>query len=152
MSSHLIEIAKQKKQEWLNLRKNSHSERKNWAKKVEELYKQIIEWIKPLEEEEILKYELTQEIDEEKEPVSFILGITFFNDQTILFQSEEFEVVGAYGRVDMEFGLRRLMIILKDKESDWIFTERYGLEKTPTYDFNQETFEQLVTEFIESFS
>ncbi|EDN67509.1 hypothetical protein BGP_4587 [Beggiatoa sp. PS] len=98
-------------------------------KKVEELYDHIIEWIEPLEKEGILKYELTTEIDEEKKPVSFILRITFFNHETIFFHSEEFEVVGAYGRIDMQFGLRKLMIILKEKESDWIYTERYGLEK-----------------------
>jgi hypothetical protein len=150
MSSPLVEIAKQKKQKWLNY----CLERENWGKKIEKLYDQIIEWIEPLEKEGIIKYEMTREgySPEEEPPLSFLLGITFFNDETILFRSEEFEVVGAYGRIDMDFGERNIMIILKDKESDWIFTERYGLEKTPTYDFNQENFEQILTEFVESFS
>ena len=50
MSSHLAEVAKQKKQQWLNYRKESRSERENWKKKVKELYTQIKQWLMPLEE------------------------------------------------------------------------------------------------------
>ena len=154
MSSHLIEIAKQKKQEWLNLRKNSHSERKNWAKKVEELYKQIIEWSKPLEEEGIISFqflpwERTEVFGEEAIDG---LQIQFFNDQAIHFDPIGLDVVGAYGRVDMRLGLHKVMIVMLEKDSNWLFAERYNREEPTYYEFNQENFEQLVTDFMESFN
>jgi hypothetical protein len=125
--------------------------------KVHELYSKIKQWLMPLESEGLLRYK------EETLPISGIseesgindrndLTIKFFNGATIKLESVDLEVVGAYGRIDMQLGLRRIMIILKEEKSEWIFTERYGLEKNPTYDFNQETFEQIVTEFVESFS
>jgi hypothetical protein len=81
----------------------------------------------------------------------FDLTIEFFNGATIKLKSVGLDIVGAYGRIDMQLGLRKLMLILKEKEGEWLFTERYSLEKTPTYDFNQAAFEQIVTDFIESF-
>jgi len=157
MSSHLAEVARDKKQQWINFRKETHFERENWKKKVHELYSKIKQWLMPLESEGLLRYK------EETPPMSDIspkselfdrndLTIKFFNGATIKLESVDLEVVGAYGRIDMQLGLRRIMIILKEEKSEWIFTERYALEKTPTYDFNQETFEQIVTEFVESFS
>ena len=158
MSSHLAEVAREKKQQWINFRKKNHSERENWKKKVHELYSKIKQWLMPLESEGLLRYQ------EETLPMICIseesgveerndLTIKFFNGALIKLESVDLEVVGAYGRIDMQLGLRRIMIILlKEEKSEWIFTERYGLEKNPTYDFNQEAFEQIVTEFVESFS
>ena len=155
MSSHLIEIAKQKHQEWLNCHQNSHSEIKNWVQKVEELYAQILEWIKPLEAEGIISWQFLPW----EEPTEANFGeaidglqIQFFNKQTIDFDPIGLDVVGAYGRVDMRLGLHKVMIVMLEKDSNWLFAERYNREE-PTYsEFNQENFEQLVTEFIESFS
>jgi hypothetical protein len=81
----------------------------------------------------------------------FDLTIEFFNGATIKLKSVGLDIVGAYGRIDLQLGLRKIMLILKEKEGEWLFTERYSLEKTPTYDFNQASFEQIVTDFIESF-
>ena len=57
MSNHLLEIAKQKQQEWLNCRQNSSSEREYWKRKVKELYTQIKQWLKPLEQEKLLHWQ-----------------------------------------------------------------------------------------------
>lgn len=139
----------------INFRQERSLERENWTKQVHELYHQIKQWLMPLEKDGLLRYKeenlhksrVSHEMDDRNN-----LTIEFFNGETIKLESVDLEIVGAYGRIDMQLGLRRLMIILKEKESEWILTERYGLEKTPTYDFNQATFEQIVTEFVESFS
>jgi hypothetical protein len=156
MSSHLAEIAKQKKQQWLNYRKESRSERDNWKKKVKELYAQIKQWLMPLEEDGLLRYK------EETLPVSLVgegieaemrneLTIEFFNGETIKLEPVGLEVVGAYGRVDMKLGLHQVMIVMPEKEGNWIFAERYNREEPTLYDFNQANFEQFVTDFVERF-
>jgi hypothetical protein len=158
MSSYLTEVAKQKKQQWINYRNESRSERKNWEKKVKELYTQIKQWLMPLETDGLLRYK------EERLPVnSILLGegieqemrdeltIEFFNGETIKLEPTGLEVVGAYGRVDMKLGLHQVMIVMQEKEGDWIFAERYNREEPTLYDFNQTNFEQFVTDFVERF-
>ncbi|MEN8217594.1 MAG: hypothetical protein ABFS56_14740 [Pseudomonadota bacterium] len=158
--SSLAEAIKQKKQAWLNYRKVSRFEIADWNNKVRELYEQIKEWLKPFENDGLLRFEeesvpvdyfLEEEVVSDNTEVKECLTIKFFNGQTIEFEPVGFNVVGGYGRLDMQLGLRKIMIVLKERDGDWIFTERYGLEKTPTYDFNQDSFEQIVTEFVESF-
>jgi hypothetical protein len=151
MSSHLAEVLKQKKQAWLNYREMSRFEIADWNNQVRELYEQIKEWLKHFEDEGLLSFEKRNEqYDIPLFGTKQVLVIKFFNGQTIEFEPVGFNIVGGYGRLDMQLGLRKIMIILKEKEGDWIFTERYGLENTPTYDFNQDSFEQIVTEFVDS--
>jgi len=158
MSSHLTEMAQQKKQQWLNYRNESRPERKNWEKKVEKLYTQIKQWLMPLETDGLLRYK------EERLPVRSILPgegiekemrdeltIEFFNGETIKLEPVGLEVVGAYGRVDMKLGLHQVMIVMPEKEGNWIFAERYNREEPTLYDFNQANFEQFVTDFVERF-
>jgi hypothetical protein len=52
-------------------------------------------------------------------------------------------------RVDMTLGLHKIMIVLKEKKDHWKFVERYNREEPMIYEFNQENFEQLMTDFIE---
>ena len=56
-----------------------------------------------------------------------VLVIKFFNGQTVKFEPV-FNIVGAYGRIDMTLGLHKVMIVLKEKNSNWIFVERYNRE------------------------
>jgi len=153
MSSPLVEIAKQKKQEWINCRQNSRLERENWKNKVKELYAQIKQWLMPLEQDNLLRWqEENKQNTTEGIEVGDYLTVIFFNGQTIQFDPVGLEVVGAYGRVDMRLGLHKVMIVMPKKNGNWLFAERYNREEPTLYDFNQENFEQLVTEFIESFS
>jgi hypothetical protein len=88
----------------------------------------------------------------DKIDVGNCLTVIFFNGQTIEFKPIGLDIVGAYGKVDMKLGLYQVMIVMLEKGDDWLFAERYNQEE-PTYSgFNQDNFEQLVTEFIESFS
>ena len=59
--------------------------------------------------------------------------------------------MGAYGRVNIQLGLREMMIVLKEQESEWEFAERNEGKKLIFSKFNQDTFEQLATEFVDSF-
>jgi len=158
MSSYLTEVVKQKKQQWINYHNESRSERKTWEKKVKELYTQIKQWLMPLEMEGLLRYK------EEMLPVNSILlkegieeenrnelTIEFFNGETIKLEQVGLDIVGAYGRVDMKLGLHQVMIVMQEKEGDWIFVERYNREEPTLYDFNQTNFEQFVKDFVERF-
>jgi hypothetical protein len=156
MSTYLTEIARQKKQQWLNYQKEHGSDRENWTQQVKGLYSQIKLWLKPLEQEGLLRYQ-EETLPEPPiyfgngRPEQFELTIEFFNGAVIKFKSVGLDIVGAYGRIDLQLGLRKLMLIQLEKEGEWLFTERYSLEKTPTYAFNQAAFEEIVTDFIESF-
>jgi Zn-dependent M32 family carboxypeptidase len=119
MSSHLAEVARQKKQQWLNFFQESRHERENWKKKVDQLYTQIKQWLSPLEAEGLLRYK------EETQPVRSIwvgegieaemrdeLTIEFFNGETIKLEQVCLEIIGAYGRLDMKLGLHQIRIEL----------------------------------------
>lgn len=151
MSSYLAEITKKKQQQWLNYYKESHSEREYWQKKVNELYTQIKQWLKPLESNGLLRYKFNSPSVKEGIADRKDLIIEFFNSETIKLESVGLDVVGAYGRVDMKLGLAKIMIVMPEKGADWIFAERYNREEPTIYDFNQENFEQFVTDFVERF-
>jgi len=159
MYSHLEEILEQKKQALLKYREESLFEEIEWKKKVKELYTQIKKWLKPLQKREyvIFKEEKrsvgTSVVNEEdfKPALRNFLTIQFFNGETIEFEPVGFNVVGAYGRVNIQLGLREMMILLKEQAGQWEFAERNESRKFIFYEFNQDTFEQLVTEFVESF-
>jgi hypothetical protein len=158
--SSLAEVIKQKKQAWLNSRKVSRFEIADWNNKVRKLYEQIKEWLKPFENDGLLRFEeesvpvdylMEEKVVSDNTEVKECLTIKFFNGQTIEFEPVGFNVVGAYGKVNMQLGLREMMVVLREKEGNWEFAERYDGRKIAFYDFNKDTFEELVTEFVESF-
>jgi len=159
MYSHLEEMLEQKKQSLLKYREKSLFEEIEWQKKVKELYIQIKKWLEPLQKRNYLVFKEekrsvgTSVVNEEdfKPAMRDFLTIPFFNGETIEFEPVGFNVVGAYGRVNLQLGLREMMIVLKEPDGEWEFAERNEGRKLIFYPFNQDTFEQLVTEFVESF-
>jgi len=159
MSSYLEEILEQKKQVLLKYREESLVEEIEWQKKVKALYTQIRKWLKPLQDRGYVIFQEekrsmgTSIINEEdfKPALRDFLTIQFLNGETIEFEPVGFNVVGVYGRVNMQLGLREMMIVLRKKGVEWEFAERNEGRKLNFYQFNQDTFEQLVTEFVESF-
>jgi len=159
MYSHLEEILEQKKQTLLKYRKESLFEEVEWQKKVKELYNRIKNWLAPLQKSNYLVFKEekrsvgTSVVNEEdfKSALRDFLTIQFFNGETIEFEQVGFNVVGAYGRINLQLGLREMMIVLKEPDGEWEFAERNEGRKLIFYKFNQDTFEQLVTEFVESF-
>ncbi len=156
----LLELVEQKQQKFLQQREDSQSEEAAWQEAVKELYQQIITWLKPLANRGLVKLFIKpmptdSYYDEDTGDMELRdedhLIIKFFNGEAIKLMPVGLNVIGAYGRVDMAFGLRKIMIIQKEKNGEWIFTERDGLEKSPVFPLNQVNFEQLVSTFIENF-
>jgi hypothetical protein len=160
----LKELVAQKRQTLLKEQEESRLEIEVWSKKVNELYQQITTWLKPLTEDGSIRIErfsaygtgnfsLYHIEGEERtyEDTIDALIVEFFNDEKIHFIPAGLNIVGGYGRVDLELGLRKLMLVLKEKDGEWFYTESYGLAKSPLHKFTQTSFEQLVTEFVETF-
>jgi len=156
----LLELVEQKQQKFLQQREDSQSEEAAWQEAVKALYQQIITWLKPLANRGLVKLFIKpmptdSYYDEDTGDMELRdedhLIIKFFNGEAIKLMPVGLNVIGAYGRVDMAFGLRKIMIIQKEKNGEWIFTERDGLEKSPVFPLNQVNFEQLVSTFIENF-
>jgi hypothetical protein len=159
MSNYLEEILEQKKQNLLKDREESLTEEIEWQKKVKTLYTQIKKWLEPLQKKGYIRFQeekrsmgtsIINDADFKPARRDF-LTIQFLNGETIEFEPVGFNVVGAYGRVNLQLGLREMMIILRKRDGNWEFAERNEGRKLDFYQFNQDTFEQLVTEFVESF-
>jgi hypothetical protein len=160
----LKELVAQKRQTLLKEQEESRLEIEFWSKKVNELYQQITTWLKPLTEDGSIRIERspvygtdnfgTWNVEGENRTVADTidtLSVVFFNGEKIHFIPVGLNIVGGYGRVDLALGLRKWMIVLKEKEGEWFYTESYGLAKSPLHKFTQTSFEQLVTEFVETF-
>lgn len=151
--SNLATILKKKQQELLKYSQESRSEVIDWNNKVIQLYEQIKIWSNPLKTQGFLSFEESSEAKYDiplmlvKKP---ILTIKFFNGQMMKFDPV-LNIVGAYGRIDMTLGLHKVMIVLKEKKGNWLFVERYNREEPTIYEFNQDNFEQLMTDFVENF-
>ncbi|WP_069470957.1 hypothetical protein [Candidatus Marithrix sp. Canyon 246] len=127
--SNLATILKKKQQVLLKYSQESRSEVIDWNNKVIQLYKQIKTWLKPLETQKLLSFEESSEAKYEMPLMGTkpILKIKLFNGQVIKFEPI-LNIVGAYGRIDMKFGLDKVMIVLKEKKSNWLFAEGYNRE------------------------
>jgi hypothetical protein len=154
----LIQMLLQKKQAWLKAREEiSRLEQENWEKRVKELYSQIKEWLIPLQEEELLDFSEHSEAilnadGREEEKVITYFAIQFFNDKTIEFEPVGLKIDNVYGRVDMKLDSQKVMVVIKDKDSDWKLIRPNDPQKPPVEEeFDQKHFEQLITEFVESF-
>jgi len=156
----LLELVEQKQQKFLQQREDSQSEEATWQEAVKALYQQIITWLKPLANRGLVKLFIKpmptdSYYDEDTGDMELRdedhLIIKFFNGEVIKLVPVGLNVIGAYGRVDMQLGLRDMMIVLEEKHGDWQFAERYTRTGLETYPFNQEHFEKLVAEFVESF-
>ncbi len=156
----LLELVEQKQQKFLQQREDSQSEEAAWQEAVKALYQQIITWLKPLANRGLVKLFIKpmptdSYYDEDTGDMELRdedhLIIKFFNGEAIKLVPVGLNVVGAYGRVDMQLGLRDVMIVLEEQHGDWQFAERYTRTSLETYPFNQEHFEKLVAEFVENF-
>lgn len=153
--SNLAEVLKHKKQEILKYYEKLGADADYWSDEVNTLYQQIRAWLKPLSQEGLLSFE--QHSEEHEIPLVGrrgleFLTIKFFNGQTVSLKNVGLHIGGAFGRLEMKLGLRVIKIVLNEKKGYWTMLER-GKPREPeiTYEFNQENFEQLLTQFVENF-
>jgi len=153
MNSTLEDLLKKKKHKIDIDAKKWIQKRDEWIERVEKLYKKIHGWLKPFENKELLRIVYT-EVHRREE----ILGdysikkmtLVFFNNAEINIEPVGLHIIGGNGRVDMKVGLRTIMIIGKD-DAEWMFAERAERGKRTTWDFNKDSFEGILKEFIEEF-
>ncbi len=163
----LQEFVEQKRQLFFKARQESNFDETHWEQRVQELYQQIIDWLTPLAENNLLIFRheavpsgryvavstnrTNGKVNFFEEHLADSLVIQFFNGETIKFIPVGANIIDAYGRVDMRLGLRTVMLVLQEKEGKWLLAERYSRTHLETYEFNRDNFEEIITEFVENF-
>lgn len=123
-----------------------------WIERVNKLFELIHNWLDPLQKNDYLRISyadirITEELIGHYNSKKMI--ITFFNDEKIELEPIGLHIIGAKGRVDMRIGIRTIMIIGSNDDSEWMFSEREGREKPRRWNFNKEEFEKILSEFAE---
>jgi len=154
MQNSLQDILAQKKQKLTAELPQWNNKKKEWIEKVNILFELIHSWLKPFEKDDYLKItyidisiaeELLGRYSTKK------MSITFFNYEKIELVPVGLHIIGAKGRVDMKIGIRKIMIVGNIENSEWMFTEREGRGKPRTWEFNEDNFKEILTEFAEEF-
>lgn len=157
----LLNIAMQKKTELEQEKSKKKQDEDYWVRKVKETFTRIQHWLEPLIKEGYLsEIELSPDrpniLKEYNVPAIYLEdGIDyrdckFFNlldKEDIAIVDQGIDIVGGFGRIDIYFKNRTIMIILLAKDGSWILRERYEENEK---EFNQANFEELIAEFLES--
>ncbi len=154
MQDSLQEILAQKKQKLEAQAPQWNKTRDEWIARVNDLFKLIHNWLKPLEDNDYLKISYTDTSISEELLGHYSIGkmiITFFNNEEIELEPVGLDIVGAKGRVDMKIGMRKIRIVGNPEDSDWMFSEREGRGKPRIWDFDNHNFKAVLTEFAEEF-
>lgn len=123
--------------------------KKEWISRVDKLYVKILKWLAPYKEKELLNVTkspilIREELLGEYEIDKVI--ITFPNPyDTVEIVPIGRHVIGGNGRLDIKIGLRDVMLIGKD-DGAWMFAERLRDGTRVTWEFNKETFEELLAD------
>ncbi len=131
-----------------------NQKRDEWIANVDNLFRIIKNWLKPLEEKDYLKISSEDISLSEKLIGRYSLKkmiVTFFNNEKIEFRPVGLHIIGANGRVDMKLGMRTIMIVGNSNNTGWMFSEREGRGKPRTWNFDEDSFNAILTEFVEAF-
>lgn len=154
MENSLKEILSNKKKELDDKEPKWRQRREEWLRDVKELYLSIEEWLSDLVQDgyvSVVREEIT--VSEELLGVYSIekLNLSFFNNQKVTLSPKGLHVIGAAGRIDMLIGNRTVMIVRVGDDLNWTFAEREGRGKPKRWEFNENTFKELLAEFAEEF-
>jgi len=125
-----------------------------WIKKVDNLFSLIKDWIGPLENNNYLKLSYSDISISEESLGRYNLRkmeIIFFNNEKVELIPIGLHVIGASGRIDLKMGERKIMIVGSTDSSGWLFAEREGRGKPKTWTFDEDNFNEILTEFAEEF-
>ena len=153
MADPLEELLAKKKHDVNNEAKQWEEKKEEWIARIDRLYQDIEDWLSPLVEKEYLHVEYVDIPLSEELLGRYIVKkmmIIFFNEEKIEIEPWGLNITGANGRVDIKLGLRNIMIIGND-DASWMFAERLGRGQPHTWDFNHDSFEEILKNFIEAF-
>lgn len=154
MQNSLQEILAQKKQKLEAEAPQWKKTRDEWIARVNDLFRLIHNWLKPLEDNDYLKISYTDTSISEELLGHYTLMkmiITFFNNERIELEPVGLDIIGARGRVDMKIGMRTIRIVGNSEDSGWMFSESEGRGKPRIWDFNEGNFKAYLAEFAEEF-
>ncbi|MBI4083402.1 MAG: hypothetical protein HY423_12415 [Candidatus Lambdaproteobacteria bacterium] len=155
MEKSLGELLKRKREEADSVPDRYKSEKENWLRRVDELYRTINQWLARYEKRGDIQFEY-EEVSRQEEligPYSVnCMIIRFFNGRKIRLTPVGLHVVAAKGRIDMDLDAvgRHIMIVGTPEGKNWEFAERTGARIEP-FPFSRENFEALLKEFVEAF-
>ena len=153
MNEDLERVLEEKKKAMEENGRNWEERKKDWVSRIDSLYDMIESWLTPLVEKKYITITRGQLSVFEELLGSYeapTMSVKFFSGEIIKLVPKGLHVVGGNGRVDMKIGLREIMIVGQDKEQGWFFAERINRGQPKAFDFNQETFENLLHEFVEA--
>ncbi len=153
MLENLERILSEKKQQIDASSVNSVGLRNDWLERIDSLYNTIKSWIEPLKTKgyaEISIYTVAMYEEALGTYDAPAMKIRFFSGEKAEIVPKGLHVIAGNGRLDMRLGSRVVMIIGQDDEPGWFFAERIGRGKPRRFEFNQDTFEQLLQDFLET--
>jgi hypothetical protein len=128
--------------------------KQQWLHDVGQLYDDIEAWLADLIKDGYITVSRDQTtVSEDLLGVYSVdkLKIIFFNNQQVTLTPKGLHVIGAAGRIDMTIGSRVIMIVRVDDNLEWTFAEREGRGKPKRWEFNENTFKELLAEYAEEF-
>jgi len=153
MDKNLTELLDEKRRASEERGEDFQHQREQWLDRLNALYKEIEGWLYPAREKGHLsityrKIPLMEDLLGRYEAP--VMRIQFYNGRFIDLTPAGLHVIGARGRVDIDFGDRDVAIVGNMEDEGWTFAERKGrhYERFP---FNQESFEALLSDFVEKF-
>jgi hypothetical protein len=131
-----------------------------WETKVKSIFQDIDLWLKTLVDNGFAKIsEIDQvyleELEERTKDGTPLYPknkqITLLGKKEIRIIDQGIDIIGGFGRIDMDYGQRTIMIILLEKkdnakDENWILRERY---KEIEQSYNKENFEKYIAQFLE---
>ncbi|QWR77949.1 hypothetical protein [Candidatus Magnetomonas plexicatena] len=131
----------------------SKEKKEEWINRINNLFTQISEWLKPMQDEQLLSITKTKiKIHEQLLGIYTVetMVVTFLNNETIEIIPIGRYVLGGNGRLDIKKGLNVIMIIGND-DGSWKFVQRDRFGKRVGSDFNKDNFEKFLSELIDEY-
>ena len=154
MKHSLKDILSTKKKQLDDQEPKWREKKQEWVHDVGQLYDDIEAWLTDLIKDGYISVSRDQAtLSEEWLGVYKIekLKIIFFNNQEVTLTPKGLHVIGAEGRIDMTIGSRVIMIVRVGDDLGWTFAEREGRGKPKRWEFNENTFKELLAEYAEEF-
>jgi hypothetical protein len=120
----------------------------NWLNSIDELYKNINNWLTPFKNQKLITIKDEKEIELTEEYIGRYpvkrLDIYIGNDIISLTPKGSL-IIGSYGRIDMR-GPKGEIMIIEPKWNEWKFAKRSL--KLETWDINEDSFKAMLQNLV----